>query len=323
MSLAFYDEVARLLRSGQTLAIATLVGLQGSTPRGFGTKMIVAASGETRFTIGGGAFEALVIEDAREAIRDGRGLEKEYRFTERGAHALGMVCGGSARVLFEVVRPPVPLLIFGGGHVGREVAHLGARLGFEVTVVDDRPRYLEPERYPRGTRLVRVEHDFSGDLPSVPPGAFVAVLTRCHRTDLAAVRHAAGRGAAYVGLIGSRRKVATVKARAAELGTPPADLEGLHGPIGLPIGAETPEEIAVSIVAEMVAVRRAAGEGAPAVPASRPRVQEVPFDARDAAGPAAGEAGAAAGGETGAAAGGAGTVTPIAPRRARRARRDI
>jgi xanthine dehydrogenase accessory factor len=299
MSLAFYDDVARLLRAGRTVAVATLVGRQGSTPRGFGTKMIVTDAGETLFTIGGGAFEALVIEDAKEAIRDGRGFEKEYRFTERGAHALGMVCGGSARVLFEVVRPPEPLFVFGGGHVGRETAHLGSRLGFEVTVIDDRARLLDPRRFPAGARLVRVEHDFSGALPEIPRGAYVAVLTRCHRTDLQAVRHAAGRGAAYLGLIGSRRKVATVKARALELGVPPAALEEIHGPIGLPIGAETPEEIALSILAEMIAVRRAAEAGARPEPAARRRVEEVPLDARDAGGPAA-------------------TVTPIAPRRARR-----
>ncbi len=261
MSLPFYQEMTRLLKAGRSVAVATLVDSQGSTPRCFGAKMIVADTGETCFSVGGGAFEALVIEDAREVLRQGRGFEKEYRFTEQGENALGMVCGGSARVLFEVVRPPVPLLVFGGGHVGREVAHLGARLGFEVTVVDDRPRYLDPARYPEGVRLVRVEHDFTGDLPRIPSGAHVAVLTRCHRTDLAAVRHSLGRQAAYVGLIGSRRKVATVLRRAAEMGTPRDLLSEVRGPIGLPIGAETPEEIAVSILAEMIAVKNTAAAG--------------------------------------------------------------
>src|SRR5881628_557478 len=134
MSLFFYEQMSRLLGAGRTVVVATLVDSQGSTPRCFGAKMIVVDTGETLFTIGGGAFEALVIEGAREAIRQGRGFEKEYRFTEQGDNALGMVCGGTARVLFEVVRPPVPLFVFGGGHVGREVAYLGARLGFDVTV---------------------------------------------------------------------------------------------------------------------------------------------------------------------------------------------
>jgi xanthine dehydrogenase accessory factor len=261
MNLAFYAEMVTRLKAGRPVAVATLVGRQGSTPRDFGAKMIVLESGETAFSIGGGAFEALVIEDARQAIRDGCGLEKEYRFTERGDNALGMVCGGTARVLIEVVRPPAPLFVFGAGHVGREVAHQGARLGFDVTVVDDRPRFLEPERYAPGVRLVQVAHDFSGALPAIPEGAFVAILTRCHRTDLAALRHAVGRGAAYVGLIGSRRKVATVLKRAEAMGTPREALAGVRGPIGLPIGAESPEEIGVSIAAEMIVVRARVAEG--------------------------------------------------------------
>ena len=261
MSLAFHEEMVRLLRSGRTLAVATLCSSQGSTPRATGTRMIVADSGETVFSIGGGAFEALVIEDAKEAIRNRRGFEKEYRFTEQGDESTGMVCGGSARVLFEVVGPPLPLFVFGGGHVGLELARLGGRLGFDVTVVDDRPEYLEAERFPAGVRTRRAGRDYESGLPGVPTGAYVAVVTRCHRTDLAAIRHAVGRGAAYVGLIGSRRKVATVLKRAGEQGTPREALSEVRGPIGLPIGAETPEEIAVSIAAEMIAVRRSAPSG--------------------------------------------------------------
>lgn len=277
MNLAFHEEMVRLLRAGRPVAVATLIGRQGSVPRDFGAKMIVAETGEALFSIGGGAFEALVIEDAREALREGRGLEREYRFTEEGENALGMVCGGSARVLIEIVHPPVPLLVFGGGHVGREMAHQGARLGFEVTVVEDRPRYLEASRYPPGVRLVRADRDFSGLLPDVPRGAFVAILTRCHRTDLAALRHSVGRGAAYVGLIGSRRKVATVLERARELGAPAEALEEVRGPIGLPIAAETPEEIAVSVAAEMIAVRHGLRADAVMPRAASPAVRQGRF----------------------------------------------
>jgi len=275
MSLEFYEEVARLLRSGRVLAVATLGACQGSTPRRTGAKMIVCADGCTRFSIGGGAFEALVIEDALEAIRTGRGFEKDYRFTEHGDDATGMVCGGQARVLFEVVRPPQPLLVFGGGHVGREVAHLAARTGFDVTVVDDRPEHLEPERYPASVRLVAAERDFAGGLPDVPSGGYVAVVTRCHKTDLAAVRHAVGRGAAYVGIIGSRRKIRTVLERAAEIGATAESLREVRAPIGLAIGAESPEEIAVSIVAEMIAVRHSAPAAASAASVPRRSAHEV------------------------------------------------
>jgi len=270
MTLAFYETVARLLREGRAVAVATVVGSRGSTPRGAGSRMIVAADGETLFSVGGGAFEALVVADARAALEEGRGFEKEYRFVESGDGAVGMVCGGSARVLFEVVRPPARLLVFGAGHVGREVARLAAHLGFEVTVADDRPAQLDPRRFPSGARLLRVASDFSGTLPAVPDGAYVAIVTRCHRTDLAALRHVAGAAAAYVGVIGSRRKVAVLKERAAGLGVPGAALERLRAPIGLPIGAETPEEIAVSIVAEIIQVRNSGG-GAEKGARGRPR----------------------------------------------------
>jgi len=242
--------------------IATLIARQGSTPRGFGAKMLIADDGSTDFSIGGGAFEALVVDDARRALVTGKGFEKSYRFAEEGDDALGMVCGGQARVLFEVVHPPLRLFVFGAGHIGTALAQQGIRLGFDVTLVDDRPHLLEASRHPHHVARVRVEHDFLEGLPAIPPGAYVAIVTRCHRTDLAVVKHSVGRAASYVGLIGSLRKIAVVKARAREAGISDGALAELRAPIGLPIGAETPEEIAVSIAAEIVAVHRASGSHA-------------------------------------------------------------
>ena len=262
MNLAFFRRVTLLLRKGEAIAIATLVEQQGSTPRRQGAKMIITETGKTEFSIGGGAFEALVVEDARGAIRSGIGTEKDYRFAEEGEDALGMVCGGTARVLIEVVRPPDSLFVFGAGHVGRELVRQGVRLGFEVTLVDDRTHLLDPARHPRGVHLVRVEHDFAQGPPPITPGTYVAIVTRCHRTDLVVVRHSVGAGAAYVGMIGSRRKVAIVKARAEAAGVPRQSLAELRAPIGLPIGAETPEEIAVSVAAEIIAIRHAGGADA-------------------------------------------------------------
>jgi xanthine dehydrogenase accessory factor len=161
-------------------------------------------------------------------------------------------------VRVEVVLPPEPLFVFGAGHVGRALARLAAPLGFRVIVVDDRERELREAALPPEAERRLAGPEFATGLPEIPAGAYVAVVTRCHRTDFEAVRHALGRDAAYVGLIGSRRKVATVAARAAEAGVTAAALEALRAPIGLPIGAETPEEIAVSIAAEMIAVRRGA-----------------------------------------------------------------
>ena len=258
MTLEFFEEVARRLRAGRRLALATVVARQGSAPRDTGARMIVEEDGGITFSVGGGAFEALVIADAREAIRLGRGFEKDYRFAEEGERATGMVCGGTVRVRVEVVLPPEPLFVFGAGHVGRALARLAVPLGFRVTVIDDRERELRDAVLPPEAQRILAGSEFATGLPEIPAGVYVAVVTRCHRTDLEAVRHALGREAAYVGLIGSRRKVATVAARAAEAGVAQEALEALRAPIGLPIGAETPEEIAVSIAAEMIAVRRGA-----------------------------------------------------------------
>jgi len=275
MSLEFHEAIVRHLRAGRTVAIATLIGAQGSTPRRFGSGMIVLESGETAFSVGGGAFEALVIADARQAIRDGRGCEKEYRFTEEGENATGMVCGGTARVLIEVARPPTPLFIFGGGHVGHEVAILGRRLGFDVTIVDDRPAFVAPDRLPEGARGLQADPGYEGGLPAIPPGAFVTILTRCHRTDLAVLSRVVGEKPVYLGLIGSRRKIATILDRARALGLSPEALDHVHAPIGVSIGAQTPAEIGVSIVAEMIQVRSAMGGESRQVKRSRTMLRKV------------------------------------------------
>jgi xanthine dehydrogenase accessory factor len=140
--------------------------------------------------------------------------------------------------------------------VGAALARLAYGLGFDVTVLDDRPEFLDPKRFPAQISVQKAGSEFSGDLPAVDEATYVAIVTRCHRTDLAALRRMADSPAAYVGLIGSRRKVRVVMDRLRSEGFPEEILERLHAPIGLPIGACTPEEIAVSIAGELIRVRR-------------------------------------------------------------------
>lgn len=257
----FYATLARLIEEGRTVAVATVVRVSGSVPRRVGAKMIVAGRGETWDTIGGGSFEALVVEDALEAIAAGETRIRRYTFSEDGQDSVGQVCGGTAEVLIEPVATPDRLLIFGAGHVGRALARQSAGLGFDVTVIDDRPEALRPDLFPPSTRLIQTDPTFTEHLPRPDHRTYVAVVTRCHRTDREALsRVLAGPPARYVGLIGSRRKKLTLFRDLRAEGVPDALLDGVHSPIGLDIGAETPEEIAVSIVAELIRVRRASAK---------------------------------------------------------------
>lgn len=274
MSAEFFERVAALLREGRRLAIATVLETEGSTPRKAGARMAVLEDGTVLDSVGGGAFEARVLSDARDLLARGGTEIREYSLREDdGPGATGMVCGGRARVHLQVEVPPERLLVFGAGHVGAAVARLAASLGFAVTVLDERPEFLDPAHFPSRVKLWRSGPEFSGDLPEVDSATYIAIVTRSHRTDLAALRRVAVGPAAYVGLIGSRRKVEVVMSRLREEGVPAAALERVHAPIGLPIGACTPEEIAVSIAGELIRMRRGfgrTGEKAGPAPSARP-----------------------------------------------------
>jgi xanthine dehydrogenase accessory factor len=172
-----------------------------------------------------------------------------------------MICGGSARVFVELVRAAPALLVLGGGHVGLALARLAIPLGYDVTVADDREEYARADRFPPEVRTVRTPRSYALPPDAIRPGRdrYVAVVSRCWETDIAALRPwLAGDApdAKYVGLIGSGRKIRGVFAKLQEEGVPESRISRVHAPIGLSIGAVTPEEIAVSILAEITAVRR-------------------------------------------------------------------
>lgn len=241
------------MRLGRACVLATIVRASGSTPRTAGARMLFRADGSTLGTIGGGAFEATVGVDAADLLRAAEGgpAVKRYVFSEQGDDALGMACGGTAEVLLEVVAGGPRLVIFGCGHVGIALARLACAVGFDTVLVDDRDEACEAARRAGAGRVVRCGAAWS-EIPELGAASFVAVVTRCHRTDRLALRAVAGRGARYVGLIGSRRKKAVIFRELEESdGIDAAWLGSVRCPIGLPIGGETPEEIAVSIVAEL------------------------------------------------------------------------
>ncbi len=264
MSSQFFRELAGFLERHPRLAMATVVSAVGSTPRETAARMLLLPDGTTHGTIGGGKFESLVIDDARGLLgRGGLPFTKEYVFLPEGENSFGAVCGGRASVMLEIVERASRLLVVGAGHCGRALARAAAITGFEVTVCDERPAQLETSAFPAGTRLVTIAGDYA-DLPLPAPADFVAVVTRGHVTDGLAIRRLRGVPVAYLGMMGSRAKRKALYAELHAEGWREEELARISSPIGLDIGAESPEEIAIAIVAEMIGRRRQARAGTPA-----------------------------------------------------------
>jgi xanthine dehydrogenase accessory factor len=264
---ALFREIAEELERRGRLALATVVETRGSGPSRLSRRFLIFDDGSFSGTIGGGPFEALVVADAGALFRGETGrILKWYDFFEReiageDREPTNMICGGSARVSIELLRAAPTLVIYGGGHVGLALARLGRELSYDVIVADDRIEYARPERFPEGVRAIRTDRDYTLPEGTLPPGRerYVAVVTRCWETDLLALRPWL-RGAeepAYLGVIGSKRKVRGVLDCLRQEGIPEGRLARIRGPIGIGIGAVTPAEVAVSIAAEMTAVRRA------------------------------------------------------------------
>ena len=254
------ERLALLLRGGRKVALATVVRTGGSTPRETGAKMIVLPDGNIEGTIGGGILEKKVIDDAMAMMKEGAaGKLIHYRLVEEEKGGIGAACGGDCDVFVEVFAPGRKILVCGGGHVGLSVARIGADAGFEVTVVDDRPE-ITGGREPAGVTVLLKRPDDPAVLDEVNESTAVVIVTRGHELDLEALRRMIGSPAFYIGMIGSQRKVAAILSRLEKEGVSRDLVESVFTPIGLDIGAETPEEIAVAIVAEIVAV---AGSGKP------------------------------------------------------------
>jgi len=259
MSSGFFHSLTQLLDSQPRIAMATVVSAVGSTPRDAAARMLVLPDGATHGTIGGGKFESLVIADAKKLLAShGLPFTKEYSFVPEGENSFGAVCGGMATVMLEIVERAPRLLVVGAGHCGRALARAAAFAGWDVTVVDERPELLDPAAFPPGAALVRVRSDYA-DLPLPVPGDSVALVSRGHVTDGLAFRRLRGVPVAYLGMIGSRAKRKALFDELRAEGFSEEELARAHNPIGLPIGAETPEEIAISVVAELIEVRRARG----------------------------------------------------------------
>jgi xanthine dehydrogenase accessory factor len=267
---ALLQEAARRARAREPFVLCTVTATARSAPRDAGAKMLVASDGAITGTIGGGPLEAVVIEEAvRLLATGGASCERRFALTTSGDAAeplppggagtdeLGMKCGGEVTLFLDVLRPPARLLLYGGGHVGERVAAIAGEAGVETVVIDDRPAFSAPARFPKASQVICTDLA-QAPLGGVTPGRedFVVILTRCHALDEGVLEAALGSAARYVGLIGSRRKVAVIlRSIARRSGRDPRHDPRLHAPIGLRLGDKTPGEIAISILAELLLIK--------------------------------------------------------------------
>lgn len=251
-----YAELARLNATGEEAALATVISAAGSTPREEGAKMLVRADGSIMGTVGGGAVEKAVIKEALEVIKRGRARKMEYRL--KAGDELGMICGGDTEVFIEPILAIPSLFIFGGGHIAVPLAKMAAIVGFKITVIDERPEFCNPQRFPDAVNTLAVEMPEAYKSLEIDKGAYIVIITHGHKGDEVALEGALKTPARYIGMIGSRTKNKTVFTHLLSKGFTQADIDRTHSPIGLNIKAQTPEEIAVSILAEMIAAKRSA-----------------------------------------------------------------
>jgi len=243
------------LERGEPAALVTIVSTIGSTPQRVGAKMLVFSDGRIVGTIGGGCYENDAFWKAREAIKTRRPEMVHYELSDDFAQETGLVCGGQMDVYIEPIEPSPELYIIGAGHVGFHLARLAADVGFRVHVVDDREKFANLERFPTAVEVVADDIPAWIDRANLPAHAYAVIVTRGHTNDLEALRVLAPRELRYLGLIGSRAKVARIYEALVEAHMPAEALRRVHAPIGLDIGAVTPQEIAVSILAELIAVK--------------------------------------------------------------------
>ncbi len=247
-----WEKAAELAGRDTPFAMATIIESSGSTPRSSG-KMIVLADGTVFGTVGGGLVERRTVEAARGALAEGRNAVLDFSLDSGGGpDSLDMDCGGAVKIFVEAVGVRPRLLVAGGGHVGLALASAAHALGWRVAVADDRPDYVTAERFPMAASLY-VAGDMDAALALVRHEAGDRVVIATHAGDERTLRHFMGVDCAYLGMLGSRRKVAELFRRLAADGVPAGRLARVHAPIGLDLGAETPEEIAVSVLAEIMA----------------------------------------------------------------------
>src|SRR5580704_12301569 len=252
-----YDEIVRLRKLGQKCALATIVQVNGSIPSYESAKLLVREDGSMIGTVGGGCVEAEVWNAAREVIETEKPRHLTFSLGEDAAYDNGLICGGQLNIFVEPVVPQPRAFIFGGGHVSKSISRVANIAGFATIIVDDREAFANPERFPEAAATYAEEYEAVFPKLTVTSSSYLIIVTRGHRDDMRVLRWAVNTQARYIAMIGSKRKTISVVHELEKEGIPREAFEKVFAPMGLEIGAESPEEISISVVAEMIAVRRA------------------------------------------------------------------
>ncbi|MBI4890344.1 MAG: XdhC family protein [Acidobacteria bacterium] len=251
-----FEELVRLRKAGRACALATIVQANGSIPSYTSAKLLVRDDGSMTGTIGGGCVEAEVWTAAREAMETGKPRRLNFSLGQDAAYDNGLICGGQLEVFIEPLEPQPAVLIFGAGHISKSLCQVAGLAGFRTTVIDDRESFANRERFPMADEVLAGEYEEIFGKLEVNRSSYLVIVTRGHRDDMRVLRWAVTTPARYVAMIGSKRKVLSVVRELEKEGIPAGSFARVSAPMGLDIGALTPEEIAVSVAAEMIAVRR-------------------------------------------------------------------
>ena len=251
-----FEEIVRLRQQGRKGALATIINVRGSIPSFETAKMLVRDDGSIAGTIGGGCVEAEVWQAAREIMQTEKPQTLTFNLNNNPKYDSGLVCGGTLEVFIEPVLPVSTLYIFGAGHVAWATYKVARIAGFEIVITDDRETYANRERFPEAREVYADEYEHVMAQLAPSETSYIVIVTRGHRDDMRVLRWAVETPARYIGMIGSQRKTIAIYKELEKEGIAPEKLARVHAPVGIDIGAITPEEIAVSIVAEMIAIRR-------------------------------------------------------------------
>lgn len=250
-----FEEILRMRRAGRRGALATIVHTNGSIPSFESSRMLVRDDGSIAGTIGGGCVEAEVWAAAKEVMEAEQPRKMTFNLNHDADYDAGLICGGTLEVFVEPILPQPTLYIFGAGHVSLAVSRIAGEAGFAIAVIDDRESFANVERFPMASE---VHTSYADSFEKIHPNSssYLLIVTRGHKDDMRVLAWAVNTDARYIGMIGSKRKVLSVYKALEKEGYAPEKFERVHAPVGLDIGALSPEEIAVSIVAELIAVRR-------------------------------------------------------------------
>jgi xanthine dehydrogenase accessory factor len=251
---SIFQALSELEKNNEAAALCTVIKSEGSTPRHVGSKLIVHPDGHILGTVGGGELENRVIKAALESLDSGKAQILSYTMADPSRGDPG-VCGGTVEVFVEPILPPALIVIIGGGHVGKAVVHLAKWLGFRVAVSDDRAEFCTPESVPGADAYYPVEMGKLAEQLKVNRQTYLVITSRGSNIDAEGLPSLLDSDAAYIGVIGSRRRWLTTVKALKEQGVTEKKIARVHSPMGLELNAETPEEIAVSILAEILMIR--------------------------------------------------------------------